>query len=451
MAAAAAAAVDPVLVPVQRPLATTGPIGALLRALGSMRLAMWLLLLLAALTWLGTLAQTTRSTYEVQREYFESWFVLAELELSLWGKPLWPDATGGGFKLKIPLPGAYPVMGLLFANLLVGGFLRMRWSLRNLGILVTHVGIALLLVAGFVKMHYSWSGSLALYETPADGNLAPGRVYQSAVFRSFQEFELAVLRQVGDRIEERVVPEHALWGARHGSVLVRGDGLPFTIEVRHWVDFAAAVPKGPMVQSQFPEIDGAVLLAQQWPKGMQPRSEGEIAGCYVTVVANSGERYEAILHGKERLPDDRHRYPFTFTVAGERYGLDLRHTMFELPFGLRLDKFQKLDHPGTMTPRDFRSFVSVLGGAAARPAEIFMNNPLRQDGYVVYQTNWGPQPRGGPPWLSEFEVSYNPSDFWPALACIVIFVGLALHFLTKLTRFLHSSTRTSLVPGASAP
>jgi hypothetical protein len=418
----------------------------LLRGLGSMRLAVWLVLILAALTWLGTLAQTTRSTFEVQREYFESWFVLAKLDLFWWGEPLWPHADGTARQLVIPLPGAYPVMGLLFVNLMVGGLLRMKWQARNAGILITHIGIALLLVAGFVKMHYSWSGSLALYETPKDGNTAPDRVYATNRFVSFHDFELALLVDKGSTIEERVVPEQALWAARgEGSVTLQPQGLPFAVQVHHWHDFCRAVPKGPMVQTTNPVVDGAVLLPQSWPPGQQPRSEAEIAGCYVTVFPEGGgERIEGIVYGAPRLPDDGKRYPFTFTVKGQRYGLDLRHVLFELPFALRLDKFQKLDHPGTMSPKDFRSFVSVMSGDTPRPTEIWMNNPLREAGYVVYQTNWGPQPMGGPPWYSVFEVAYNPSDDWPKWACWVIAAGLLIHFTAKLNRFLRSSTRVSL-------
>ncbi|MEO6596974.1 MAG: cytochrome c biogenesis protein ResB [Planctomycetota bacterium] len=422
--------------------------------LGSMKLAVVLLVLLAMLTWLGTLAQIDRSTFDVQREYFESWFVIAKLPLSVWGNSL--------FTLRIPLPGAYPVMSLLFVNLLVGGMLRLRLRWRNTGVLITHLGIAFLLVAGFVKMHYSFSGSLALYETPADGNKLEQRVYQSSKFVSFHDYELVLMREVGDSIEERVVPESSLWPARDGkSVTLRTPDLPFTVQVHHWMDFCRALPKGPMVAAATPVVDGAFLKPESWPEGEQPRSEAEIAGCYVTVLGNglgnglgsglgsgangaAAERVDGILWGMPLLPHDRESYPFTFTMQGVRWGLDLRHVVFDLPYSVRLDKFQKLDHPGTMTPRDFRSFVTVDAGGQERAAQIFMNNPLRKDGYVVYQTNWGPQPRGGPPWYSVFEVSYNPSDMWPAIACGVIALGLLVHFLLKLYGFLQSSTRTSL-------
>lgn len=424
-------------------VAARAGVGAVLRALGSMRLAVWLLLLLGLLTWLGTLAQTDRSTHDVQREYFESWFVIAELPLSIWGTPLFADANGRGFVLRIPLPGAYPLLLLLGLNLLIGGLLRLQWRWRNGGILVTHFGIAFLLVAGFVKLHWSYAGRMALYEHPGENPLA-GRVYESSRFSSFHDFELAVLRDLGDRIEERVVPEQMLWRARGDrSVTVRGDGLPFTVQIRHWIDDAVVRPRAPHAPTNMPTVDGAVLAERPPVRGVQPKSEQQLAGCHATVFGRNGERFEAILWGFPRDPMDGARYPFTFTIDGARYGLDLRHVMYDLPFAIRLERFQKLDHPGTASPRDFRSFVTVLDGKAPLPAEIFMNNPLRKEGYVVFQSQYGPTV-GGPPYYSIFEIAYNPSDVWPAIACFVIAAGLLWHFGAKLRRFLKSSAREAL-------
>ncbi len=417
--------------------------------LGSMKLAVWLLVALTLLTWLGTLAQTSRSTYDVQREYFESWFVIAELPLSVWNIGWFPDAQGVPWTLRIPLPGAFPVMALLCLNLIVGGFVRIKWHRRNSGILVTHGGILLLLISGFVKLNYSHSGMLGVFEWPQDGNQHPDRLYETSRFVNSNDDELALLIDRGDSIEERVIPEQQLWAARgDGSVTLAAEGLPFQVQIRHWIDHAQALPKGPMVKTLKPVVDGVFLRALQWPQGEQPRSEHEFSGCYVTILGQEQERSEGVLLSGRLAPFDKARYPFTFTVKGQRYGLELRRVTRDLPFSLRLDKFQKRDHPGTLSPMDFRSFVQATDSTGSQEAQVFMNNPLRRDGYVVYQSGWGPQvngvPRGGPPWYSEFEVSYNPSDIWPMLACFVIFAGLALHFLMKLSRFLKSSTRTSL-------
>lgn len=418
--------------------------------LGSMKLAVWLVLTLAALTWLGTIAQLEASIHDVQREYFESWFVVAELPVSLWNQPLFDgDGDGRGFVLRIPLPGAYPVLALLFVNLLVGGMLRLRWSARNAGILIIHVGIASLLVAGFVKLHFSYSGNMQLFETPKDGNRLQGRSYEAASFASFHDFELALLTDKGDTIEERVVPESALWPARDdGSVTLRGNGLPFTVQVHHFVDHSRALPKGPMVNTTMPVVDGAFLRKEVYARGEERKSDRETAGCYVRVFPHTAQgnaaRIEGVLWGQTNQPYEERRLPFTFTVDGQRYGLDLRHVVYDLPFAIRLDRFVKEDHPGTMAPKEFRSFVSVIDDGQVQEAQIFMNNPVRRDGYVAYQAGWGPQPMGGPPWYTGLEISYNPSDIWPALACFVIAFGMLLHFTMKLVRFLGSSARKAL-------
>lgn len=416
-----------------------------LRFFGSMKLAVWLLLILALLTWLGTLAQIDAGLWNVQREYFESWWLIARLPLSWWGEPVLPDAQGQPLVLKIPLPGAYPVMGLLFVNLLVGGLLRLKWCLRNAGISIVHVGIALLLLAGFVKLEYSYSGHLALYETPSGSGRVAQRVNESSTFVSFHDYELALLRDDGDTITERVVPESALVHAREGAVTVGAPDLPFTVRVHDWQDNCRPLPKGPMFSAPTPVVaaDGEPGVFLQPEKPTKQR-EANTAGCYVTVSAKGEVVGEGILYGAELRPFDGRRFPFTFAIDGKRYGLDLRRVVYDLPFSVRLDRFVKRDHPGTTTPADFRSFVTVQENGQQRSAQIYMNTPLRKDGFVLYQTNWGPQQGGGPPWYSVFEVADNPSDVWPAIACGVIAVGLLLHFVLKLRRFLGSSTRQAL-------
>src|SRR5688572_32507665 len=65
-----------------------------------------------------------RSLFDVQREYFESWIVRQKLPAQL-----------GGRWWTLPLPGAYPVLVLLFVNLLVGGMLRLRLTRRTAGVM----------------------------------------------------------------------------------------------------------------------------------------------------------------------------------------------------------------------------------------------------------------------------------------------------------------------------
>ncbi|MFM1871585.1 MAG: hypothetical protein RL398_1007, partial [Planctomycetota bacterium] len=300
---------------------------------------------------------------------------------------------------------------------------------------------ALLLVAGFLKLEFSYSGHLALYEAPKGAPGRTARVHEAATFVSFHEYELALLRDLGGQLEERVVPEAALGGAKKGRLALASEGLPFRIELHDWLDNCRPTLKGPMVPAATPVLEGVFLRELPLAK----EREANTAGCYVRVVTDDGQSFESILYGAEMRPDYGDRLPFTFRAGGQRWGLDLRRVVYDLPFAVRLDEFRKTDHPGTMMARDFRSFVTVREDGVDREQQIYMNNPLRKDGFVLYQTNWGPQQGGGPPWYSVFEVSNNPSDVWPAIACFVIAIGLCWHFIAKLRRFVNSSTRESLI------
>jgi len=277
------------------------------------------------------------------------------------------------------------------------------------------------------------------------------RVFQSSTFVSFHDYELALLIDRGASIEERIVPESVLLSARDdGRVTLRAAGLPFSVQVSHWQDNCSAMPKGPMFLAETPVIDGVFLR----PLKPSDKREQDVAGCYVTVIADSGERTEGMVMGEDvrmanRRPLTAFRRPFTFTVAGQRYGLDLRHVMYDLPFQVRLDEFIKNEHPGTTMASDYRSKVTVQARGEQLPAQIFMNTPLRRDGFVLYQASYGQAGTtmaGEPVWFTTLEVSSSPSDQWPKFACYVIAAGLLLHFVLKLKSFLESSTRKALQP-----
>ena len=393
--------------------------------LSSMKLSVVLLVLLAILTFLGTLAQKDQGLYFVQKEYFESWFVFPRLF---------------GF-LVLPLPGAVPVLALLFLNLLVGGLVRLRWSARNFGILVTHCGIALLLLSGFVKLSMSDAGHMFLYEGETGSRII-----------SPHDWELALMRQDGDEVVERVVPGDVLEAAVGGRrVRLPGEGLPFSVEVHHFLPHCRPTRVGPRFEPRAPVVDGVFLgAAPQFIWAASDR-EMQLPGCYVTVVDSAGgDSRQAILWADDRLGGGRDLQPFTFESGGQTWGLELRHKTWNSPFSLRLDRFKKTDHPGTMTPRDYSSWVTVLEPEKQpRPVHIYMNEPLRKDGLIFFQSNWGPQPpRSGPPWYSVFEVARNPSDQWPLWASLVILAGLVIHFGAKLLKYIGRESRRREVEGA---
>ena len=88
--------------------------------------------------------------------------------------------------------------------------------------------------------------------------------------------------------------------------------------------------------------------------------------------------------------------------------------------------------------------MTVFEGGTSRGVKISMNEPLRDGGLVLYQSSWGPSTaKPGDPLFSTFSVVRNPADQYPLYSCIIISIGLVLHFSRKLTKYVRAEARRS--------
>lgn len=375
------------------------------RIFSSFGLTCVLLAFLALLTWLGTLEQVHSGLFEVQKKYFESFFLIHQAG-----------------PISIPLPGANLVMCVLALNLLVGGILRLRRRWATAGVLVVHSGIGLLLVAGFVKTYYSNEGHLTLFEGQ-----------RSNSYQSYYRWEISIARALGGgSVHELLVPQEQFADAvGPASITLTSDTLPFDLEVSHFVPNGRVMPKGPMFDVAVPVVDGFFLQAEPPSKD----AEQNVAGAYATAVLRDGTRRQGILWGLDSAP-------WTVRADGVDWIVDLRRERYPMPFAVALDVFTKEDHPRTSMPSSFSSDVTVFEGATSRPVKIAMNEPLRDQGLVLYQASWGPSnARPGQPLFSTLSVVRNPADQYPLYACIVIAIGLVLHFSRKLLKYMRFEAR----------
>ncbi len=392
--------------------------------LASYRLAFVCLAGLFVTTWLGTLYQVDHGLWAAQWAYFESWLLwqrLGDLFVGS-GMPAWLDDS----RLALPLPGGMLWMSLLGVSLVCGGFVRLLRSMRGgarliprAGVLVVHCGIALLLMAGWVRFAQASEGSITLTE---------GQTARS--YASFHDWELVVARQVGDgEVEEHLIPGARFLDLEDGEQAeFVSDLLPFRIVV---VQAAR--------NSDVRRHGGEFLLRRKLPLA---ENERNMAGCVVALRDASGGELRGVLCGTDTAP-------WTVGIGDERWALALRKETWPLPFALRLEDFTAEMHPGTTKPKAFRSDVTVRTAAGERRTRIEMNEPLRLGDVVVYQSTWGQQGgMPGAPLFSGFQVVRNPADQWPLYGCILIALGMLLAFGWTLVRFL--TRETSRVRGAGA-
>lgn len=400
-------------------------LGSLVAFLSSYGLAVVLLLWLFLLTLFGTLehCNTELSLHAAQEKYFNSLF-FRDFYLTL----PYLDA----FHIRFPLPGAQLALSLLFVNLIVGGLIRLRKRKSTVGILIAHVGIAILLAGGFVEFYMSDEGHMSLFEGE--------RAHE---FESHYYWQVSITRQLDDgRVRECVIPHEDLADMERGeSRTFARDDLPFDLVLSNWMPHCEPSPKGPMFEVAVPVVDGFFL--KQRPRELD--AEFDVAGAYATVVEKaSGRRHEGILWGSSYDPaasiSTAARNPWVIDVDGVPWGIELLHERYPLPYTIHLDDFIHELHPRTMQDANFQSDVLKIDEHGEQPVVIRMNEPLRDQGHIVFQSTYGPRnARPGDRMYSGFSIQRNPSDQWPTIACAIIALGLGIHFVMRLRKHLRKA------------
>jgi hypothetical protein len=352
--------------------------------------------------------------YAAKKRFFLSWFVWTEV---------------GGTMIPT-FPGGVACMSALAVNLLVGGLWRLKISGRTAGVVIIHVGIAFMLVASVVKLVSADEGHLSLFEGE-----------QAAHFDSYHLYEVAVWEAggSGDVIEHVIDHEYIsdLTGGRTRRFTF--PDLPFELVLSSWVPNCDVQPKGPMWKAAGPTVDGYAL------RELPPEKEAEtnVPGIHVEALVD-GESQRGILWGPGRIYRILRGIdlPWTVRADGRAFAVDLRPARFPMPFGIHLEDFEKEEHPGTGIPKFFRSHVTKLEQGEQERVLIEMNEPLRSEGLVLFQSGWGPQGLpDGARLFSTFSVVDNPSDKWPEYALWVITLGLLVVFGRKLLGFLRSQNK----------
>ncbi|MDG1498377.1 MAG: cytochrome c biogenesis protein ResB [Planctomycetota bacterium] len=359
--------------------------------LSSLQLACVMLSLLFILTLLGTLYQVEHGLYEAKEVFFSSWFI---------------------WKFGIPIfPSGLTCMTILTANMLTGGLIRLKISKRNLGVVITHIGIALMLGSGMVKVLTADEGNLALLEGE-----------RSNFFSSLYKWEVAITEVGGDGaglvIQDKYLSDLDGDSAR----TVKSDVLPFDVTLSGFVKNSRIQPKGPMWEASGPVVDGFGIFE------MPPMKESEqnASGMHVEIAGQQG-----ILWGFQRAP-------WTVKVDGRTFLVDMRHERYEMPFSIELIKFMKEEHPGMSMAKAYRSDVYKIDESGQEKIRIQMNEPLRSENLVLFQSSFGTQASGT---YSVFSVVDNVSDQWPLYSLWVVTAGMLLTFVQRLVKVIISPSR----------
>jgi hypothetical protein len=343
-------------------------------------LCLVLILLLMLLVFLGTLAQTELGIYEAQKLFFDSVFFLYPLG-----------------NIQFPLPGAYLLLSLLFINVVCGGIIRLKFSRRNFGIIVTHAGVLFLLLSGMVSFHFSSSGFIRLQE----GDMQD-------YFESWTEWDVLITAYKNEEEPKSLrIPLNQSVKSKEYSV----SGINLTVKEIY--------KNSEIVQSAGRDsVEGVAIKVKKEEKD----------------TARNVPSARAVINGNDVLISGWQFMPYILRKDGEEVQFHLVRKRFRLPYDITLNKFSMEMHPNTDSPSLFKSSVKVDGTTEHL---IEMNEPLRKDGIAVFQSSWEKRNSDGKTvYFSTFSVVQNPADQWPLYACIVLAAGLLIHFSPMLLNFL---------------
>jgi len=396
------------------------------RLLCSLKLACVLLALLLVLTWLGTLYQAEAGLYAAIARYFDSWYVLQEV------------ADIGGIKLILPLPGAWPVMTLLFINMLFGGVLRVRPRWSRLGVIVAHLAMLVILAAGFVTSLSSKRGYVALFEG------------ESQNFKeSYDEdvLQLVELDQQGKLLPQAKVYEFAphYWQQLQPEqqLLLRVEELDLSLQlfgfVRHGIVLSSRERAADSANVLERVVDGHFIRRLELEKEAERNSP--VAYAKATLGGQSSEVF--IVADKRQA-----KAPYRLDLGGRSFAVQFARKRSLLPFNIKVEDFRVEFYPASRKPKSFESDVSVTNpdGSSSRHT-IKMNEPLRRDGLVFYQANWGPQDQpAATRYFSQLEVVENHAEKWPEYGLYLAAFGLCYHFIWKLVAWIYRREKKAKTP-----
>lgn len=408
----------------------SGPVMRALTAFASLKLTVALFTLAMLLVFFGTLAQVDEGIFTVLSKYFRCKFI-AWIPLQIFvrfGQVFFGISHEAEVSGSFPLPGGWLLGGLLLFNLLAAHAVRFKFTWKRSGIMILHFGLVVLMMSEFIAGQFQVEGRMSI-ENGKSKNFV----------EDFRETELAIVTPENSKIDNVVaVPGSML---RNGSV-IHHDSLPFDVAVERYMVNSAA-PQEP--QRGMPNLatagDGLSVVAAERSEtsGASTDQKADVASAYVTFKnKDTGQSLGTYLVSVWFAVNNR---PQPIVSNGKTYDVYLRFKRSYKPYTLQLLEFRHDAYPGTDIPKNYSSRVRLVDPMRNEDREVLisMNHPLWYGGYNPFSPGGETFYQAGIFGADEgtvLQVVRNPGWLMPYVACVMVAMGLLLHFGIKLVGFL---------------
>ncbi|MEZ6091151.1 MAG: cytochrome c biogenesis protein CcsA [Pirellulaceae bacterium] len=298
------------------------------------------------------------------------------------------------------------------------------------GNLLLHFGVALLMI-----------GQFAFGDRQLEQRLILSQRESSNTLINMDKVELQFMDQSNpDETRIIAIPDSMLQEFEGSDKRISDPRLPFEIEVVNHM------PNSDVAQeAENPATEGmGTQIAMKEVTPIGGASEGmNIASAYLRLFPKGSK--EALgtylvtqrFNDIEKLSTDgRSKDMFDTIESGDKsFTLGLRFARIAKPYWIHLDEVRRVNYSGTETPRDYSSFIQIVEPDTndIRNERIWMNNPLRYRGETFYQSNYIETPGGGK--ATVLQVVRNEGWLIPYVACGIVGLGMMVHFIGTLDRF----------------
>ncbi len=340
------------------------------------------LVLAFILVLVGTLDQVNLGIYYTVNVYFKSWLVYWQ------GWPVFP----GGMSIGL----------LLGVNLVFAHSKRFQWSMKKMGIWLTHSSLLVLLIGGAISGFVSQETQMIIREGDT-------KWYSE----SLHDTELVVMQAQGETT--RVF--HTDTAAIQAKDLIAMGPLVITIDERFDNGKLRLIDDSTRWQS----AQGAGRYFSVEPRSVDRRPEARNHQAFWVRI-----RTQAGVDMGRYLVSSWLNHP---QWVGDIATIALRPTRQYYPYSVTLMAFTHRQHPGTTIPSYFSSDVIVTDGSVRQPFHIYMNHPLRYQGTTYFQASFDDADT-----VSILQLVKNPVWWSPYFACLVLGVGLVWHMVIMMRR-----------------
>jgi ABC-type transport system involved in cytochrome c biogenesis permease subunit len=404
--------------PAVSPLA---PLLIVLKALASLQFTVALFALSLVLVFFGTVAQIDNGIWVVVDRYFWSWAVMIPFELlAKIGHVFFFLPTSTNFPGRFPFPAGKMLALLLCINIVAAHLVRFRLTWKRSGVLILHAGLLLLLAGEVITREASLEQQMLIDEGGAANYAADIRNAELVFIAKGKDGRVIGLPQ------SRLVQ----------GTTIRDAALPVDVYVKEFLRNSKLEKREATTDDANPATVGVGLLwkAKRLPEvsGVDNEQKHDIPAAYLEFKnketgASLGTHLVSMQIGLMDNSED-------LSVIDTTYEVTLRPSRYYKPFTLQLQNFRFDKYVGTRKAKNYSSEVRLIDPELGvdEVVTISMNNPLRHRGETFYQSSFDEVNES----YTILQVVRNPGWLLPYAACVVVSLGMMIHFSIVLYGFL---------------